>query len=156
MSLGASGYQSSYSNTGKGKLFIEDVVGGLLRFKQQKVWARQLNPENSGVHLSNNTGRLWILGLKTEKDGIIVESKKGAKTEILGGLIYSTSRPKNTPMFLNEDSDVSITIGECNFNSNFYVKLIEEVRNGIKTTLNRGDTPQHCNGSTIPLYTNPK
>jgi len=156
MSLGASGYQSSYSNTGKGKLFIEDVVGGPWLFKQQKVWARQLNPENSGVHLSNNAGNLWILGLKTERDGIVVENKVGAKTEILGGLVYSTSKPKNTPMFLNEDSDVSITIGECNFNSNFYVKLIEEVRNGVKTTLNRGDTPQHCNGSTIPLYTNPK
>ena len=156
MSLGASGNKSSYSNTGEGKLFIEDVVGGPWQFKRQKVWARQLNPENPGTHIANNAGSLWILGLKTEREGILVETKAGAKTEVLGGLIYSTSKPKTTPMFVNENSDVSLTVGECNFNSNFYFKLVEEIRNGVKTTLNRGDTPQNCHGSTIPLYSNTK
>ena len=156
MGLNASGHESSYSNTGEGKLFIEDVVGGPWQFKKQKVWARQINPENSGTHISNNAGNLWILGLKTERDGILVESKAGAKTEILGGFIYSTSKPKTTPMFLIENSVISLTIGECNFNRNFYHNLVKETGNRVKTNLDRGDTLQRCNGSTIPLYTNSK
>lgn len=143
---------ASYSNTGNGKLFIEDVVSGPWKFERQKVWARQINPENQGTHISNNGGTLWMLGLKTERGGILVETKAGAKTEIVGGLIYSTSEPKTTPMFTNENSAVSLTVGECNFNGNFYFNLVKETQNGAIKELNRGDTPQRCNGSVIPLY----
>lgn len=152
MGLAFSGAKASYSNIGKGKLFVEDVVGGPWKFAQQKVWARQLNPENDGTHISNDGGTLWILGLKTERGGILVETKAGAKTEIAGGLIYSTSNPKTTPMFANENSAVSFTVGECNFNRNFYPTLVSEIRNGVMKTLDRGNTPQRCNGSVIPLY----
>ncbi|HEY9782041.1 MAG TPA: glycosyl hydrolase family 28-related protein, partial [Leptolyngbyaceae cyanobacterium] len=152
MGLASSGGKASYSNIGTGKLFVEDVVGGPWTFNRQKVWARQLNPENDGTHISNNGGSLWILGLKTERGGILVETKAGAKTEIAGGFIYSTSTPKTTPMFANENSAVSLTIGECNFNRNFYKTLVSESRNGVLKTLDRGNTPQHCNGSIIPLY----
>ena len=152
MGLASSGGKASYSNIGTGKLFVEDVVGGPWKFNQQKVWARQLNPENDGTHISNNGGSLWILGLKTERGGILVETKAGAKTEIAGGFIYSTSTPKTTPMFANENSAISLTIGECNFNRNFYKILVSESRNGVMKTLDRGSTPQHCNGSIIPLY----
>ena len=152
MGLAFSGGKASYSNIGNGKLFVEDVVGGPWRFARQKIWARQLNPENSGTHISNDGGTLWILGLKTERGGILVETKAGAKTEVAGGLIYSTSTPKTTPMFTNDKSAVSLTIGECNFNSNFYNNLVSEIRNGVIKTLDRGNTPQYCNGSIIPLY----
>ncbi len=152
MSLAPSGGKASYSNIGNGKLFIEDVVGGPWKFERQKIWARQFNAENQGIHISNNAGNLWILGLKTERDGILVDTKAGAKTEIIGGLIYSNSDRKTTPMFTNENSAVSLTIGECNFNRNFYFNLVTETRNGVMKQLNRGDTPQRCNGSAIPLY----
>lgn len=156
MGLGTSGNKASYSNIGDGQLFIEDVVGGPWKFERQRVWARQINPENTGTHISNEAGELWILGLKTEKVGVLVETKAGAKTEILGGLIYSTGKQKTTPMFINVNSDISLTISECNFNGNFYLNLVDQIRNGVKTSLNRGDTPQNCNGSTIPLYTSSK
>ena len=55
-------------------------------------------------------------------------------------------------MFTNKNSAVSLTIGECNFNRNFYFNLVNETRNGVMKELNRGDTPQRCNGSVIPLY----
>lgn len=152
MSLAVSGGKASYSNIGNGKLFIEDVVGGPWKFERQKIWARQFNAENKGVHISNNAGTLWVLGFKTERDGILVDTKAGGKTEIIGGLIYSTSDPKTTPMFTNENSAVSLTIGECNFNRNFYFNLVTETRNGVMKELNRGATPQRCNGSAIPLY----
>ena len=70
----------------------------------------------------------------------------------MGGLIYSTSAPKTTPIFTNENSAVSLTVGECNFNGNFYSSLVSEKQNSVTKTLNRGDTPQRCNGSVIPLY----
>lgn len=152
MGLGSSGGKASYSNIGTGKLFVEDVVGGPWKFNRQKIWARQLNPENDGTHISNNGGSLWILGLKTERGGVLVDTKAGAKTEIAGGFIYSTSTPKTTPMFTTENSAVSFTIGECNFNRNFYQILVSENRNGVMKTLERGNTPQRCNGSVIPLY----
>lgn len=152
MSLAVSGSKASYSNIGVGDLYIEDVVGAPWIFNKQKVWARQINPENKGTHISNNGGTLWILGLKTERGGILVDTKANAKTEILGGFIYSTSEPKLTPMFTNENSAVSLTIGECNYNGNFYSTLISETHAGVKKILNRGDTPQSCNGSVIPLY----
>ncbi len=59
-------------------------------------------------------------------------------------------------MFLIENSVISLTIGECNFNRNFYHNLVKETGNRVKTNLNRGDTLQRCNGSIIPLYTNSK
>jgi Pectate lyase superfamily protein len=153
MGLAASGREASYSNTGTGDLYIEDVVGAPWTFNQQKVWARQINPENNNAtHITNNGGILWILGLKTERGGVLVDTQAGAKTEITGGFVYSTSERKTTPMFTNDNSAVSLTVAECNFNGNFFSTLVSETRNDVTKTLNRGDSPQSCNGSIIPLY----
>ena len=144
---------SNYTNTGTGDLFIEDVSGAPWKFTNQTVWARQINPENdNATHITNTGGTLWILGLKTERGGIIVDTKAGAKTEITGGLIYSTSDPKTTPMFTNDNSSVSLTICECNYNGNHFTTLVSETRDDVRKTLNRGDTPERCGGSVIPLY----
>ena len=51
--LGASGYRNNVSGS---KLFIEDVVGVNWYFKNQKVWARQLNveasPESGSINIA--------------------------------------------------------------------------------------------------------
>lgn len=152
MGLAVSGAKASYSNTGSGNLFLEDVVGGPWKFNNQKVWARQLNPENPTTKILNNGGNFWVLGLKTERGGIIVDTKKGGKTEVAGGFIYSTSKPKKTPMFTNDNSAISISISECNFNGNPFKTLVREIKGSETKILNRGNTPQRCNGSVIPLY----
>jgi hypothetical protein len=41
--------------------FFEDVVTHHLHLNGQKLWARQLNIENQGTHLTNDGGDLWIL-----------------------------------------------------------------------------------------------
>ncbi|MDJ0732788.1 MAG: glycosyl hydrolase family 28-related protein [Nostocaceae cyanobacterium] len=144
---------ANYSNTGSGELYIEDVASGPWTFNQQKVWARQLNVENPTTKITNNGGTLWILGLKTERGGIVVDTKSDGKTEVAGGFIYSTSGPKQTPMFTNQDSSVSLTVSECNFNRNYFTTLVMEKRDRQRKTLNRGDALRNrCNGSTIPLY----
>ena len=71
---------------------MEDASFGPYYFTQQTVWARQLNPENRAEHAINDGGQLWVLGLKTENPGsrgvnpsTILESRNGAKSEVLGG-----------------------------------------------------------------------
>ena len=83
--------------TGTGDVFIEDLCSnpqaGLLMGKQ-RVWARQLNVENEGTHALNDGGTLWVLGLKTERGGTLIETRGGGKTEVLGGFSYTTSAGK--------------------------------------------------------------
>ena len=152
MGLAVSGASSSYVNTGNGNIFIEDVVGSPWEFNNQKVWARQLNPETPTTKIFNHGGDFWVLGLKTEREGIVINTKNGGRTEVVGGFIYSTSKPKNTPMFTNDNSSVSISLSECNFNGNPFKTLVREKKGSNTKILDRGDTPQSCNGSVIPLY----
>jgi hypothetical protein len=141
-----------YENTGSGDIFIEDVVGGSWVFNEQNVWARQLNAEQRTTKITNNGGNLWILGLKTERGGTLIETKNGGKTELVGGFCYATSGPKETPMFINDNSSVSITIGESCFNGNPFMELVKETRGEITKFLKRGESPGRTGGSMLPLY----
>src|SRR6516164_10521390 len=75
-----------------GNVFLEDVSFEPYYFSRENVWAHQLNPENQVEHVLNDGGQLWVLGLKTENPGsqgvnpsTILESRNGAKSEVLGG-----------------------------------------------------------------------
>jgi hypothetical protein len=145
-----------YSNTGTGDLFIEDVVGGPFYFKDQNVWARQLNPEtdtqetDDPAKIVNDGGTLWILGLKTERPGTIIQTTNGGQTEVIGGFIYSTGGEKVDPAFINDESSLSlIGVIERNFNRNPFVTWVEETRNGETHTLPR---EQVFVTSYVPLY----
>jgi len=146
----------SYRNTtGAGRLFIEDIVGGTWVFDRQEVWARQLNPENQGTKIVNNGGKLWILGLKTEKAGTVVETKAGGKTEILGGLLYPVQAvPTEQPAFINHNSSVSVSIAESCYTQDYnYKVIIQEIRDGITKTLPNTAIPKRSVCSfTLPLY----
>lgn len=143
-----------YVNTGFGDLFLQDVgLGGT--FKNQNVWARQLNVETNGTHLTNDGGNLWILGYKTEGGGTLIETKNGGKTELLGGLAYAADG-NLAPMFINNESSVSVSFGEISFNGAPFSVLVRETRNGVTRSLNRGGgAPIRFgnNGSALPLYT---
>ena len=78
---GAEAYRTGTNGTGD--VFIEDVVGRYFHFKNQHLWARQFNPEGDGVHIENDGGTAWILGLKTEGGGPLLDLKHGSKTELL-------------------------------------------------------------------------
>lgn len=141
--------------TGAGALYLEDVVtAGALSLTGQDVWARQLNPEPQGLHLSNDGGRLWVLGLKTERGGVLVDSRPGSATEILGGFVYTTTSPEGAPMFRVEDAEVSISIRETNFGGYYgdWAELVEERQAGETRTLFNTDAPQPAFGSALPLY----
>jgi hypothetical protein len=112
------------------EVFLEDVVGGNFRFRQQKVWARQLNIENEGTHLTNDGGDLWVLGYKTECGGTLEHTLGGGRTEILGGFSYTTTAGKLAPMFVNENSSVRTYFTERCFNGDPFATLVRESRAG--------------------------
>ncbi len=150
-----------YRNTaGVGKLFIENVASlAAYNFKYpQDVWARQLNPEGryvSGAIIYKNGGKLWILGMKTEGLVTVLETTGGARTEMLGGLLYSVGKVgMNVPAFVNNESKQSLIYavtahGGVDYNYNIQV---EETRDGVTKTLLRSDVSTRGYGSLQPSY----
>ncbi len=147
--------------TGTGDIFIENVVSNPFQnwvFNGQNVWARQFNVENEGTHITNNGGNLWILGLKTERGGTLIETTGGGKTELLGGFAYTTtSGPdgrQEAPMFINNESSISITLGEINYGGGVpYTTYVRETRGGVTRNLTADDLPYYMgDGKHIPLY----
>lgn len=142
-----------YSNTGRGDIFIENVVGGPFYFRQQNVWARQLNQETDTqqtqdeAKIINDGGSLWILGLKTERGGTVIKTINQGKTEVLGGFIYSTGGPKVKPAFVNQESSLSLAgVVERNFNNQPFRIWVEAIHGGKSQTLTTKQI------ETVPLF----
>ena len=97
-----------------GRLFIEDVCCGRLALAgSSPVFARQLNTEGAGVRILNDGAPLWVLGLKTEGVGTVVDNRNGARTEVFGGLLYVVRETDGSvPAFRNEASWLSATFVE--------------------------------------------
>ena len=127
-----------------GELFCEDVVTHGLKLKRQRLWARQLNIENEGVHLTNDAGDLWVLGFKTERGGTLLDARGGSRSEILGNFSYTTTAGKLAPMFVNRDSAVFAYFGEVCYNGDPFATLVQETRAGETRTVRRGE------GHTLP------
>ena len=135
----------NYANTstGTGDLFIDDVVfANPVVFRNQNVWARQLNQETNTQQTSddakiiNDGGSLWVLGLKTERPGTIVKTINGGKTEILGAFLYSTGGEKIDPAFINNQSAICLVgLAERSFQDNPIQTWVRETRNGETRTL---------------------
>lgn len=99
-----------------GDVFINDCVGSSVIFKNQNVWARQLNLEsntqsqpNITAKVLNDNARVWILGYKTEDEGTTIKTINGGKTELFGAAHVGSgvSNPDN-PRFITEDSSFSV------------------------------------------------
>jgi hypothetical protein len=126
------------------ELFLEDVVTHGLALKRHRIWARQLNVENEGTHITNDGGTLWVLGYKTERGGTLIATRGGGRTEVLGGLGYTTTAGRLAPMFVNEDSDVFAFFAEVCFNGDPFATLVRETRRGETREVKRGA------GETLP------
>ncbi|PSO81569.1 MAG: hypothetical protein BRC44_04485 [Cyanobacteria bacterium QS_4_48_99] len=135
----------NYANTstGTGDLFIDDVVfANPVVFRNQNVWARQLNQETNTQQTSddakiiNDGGSLWVLGLKTERPGTIVKTINGGRTEVLGAFLYSTGGEKIDPAFINNQSAICLVgLAERSFGGNPIQIWVQETRNGETRTL---------------------
>ncbi|NJL42482.1 MAG: endopolygalacturonase [Pseudanabaena sp. SU_2_4] len=146
--------------TGSGDVFIENVVSNPWQswtFNKQNIWARQFNVENEGTHITNNGGNLWILGLKTERGGTLIDTQGGGKTEVLGCLAYTTTGGPNgnqsSPMFINNESSISISCGEVNHGLPTYKIYVRETIGGVTRNLPASSLTNYVDGGKhIPLY----
>ena len=104
---------SYLSSPGAGNLFLEDVGTGQIAFHAgQSVWARQLDDEYTGTKITN-AGKLWVLGLKTEKSGVVIDTTNGGQTELLGNLIYpSQLMPTDATAFVSTGTRTSYIYAE--------------------------------------------
>jgi hypothetical protein len=131
--------------------FFEDVVTHGLQLAGQRLWARQLNIENEGTHLSNDTGDVWILGYKTERGGTLLETRGSGRSEVLGGFSYTTTAGSLAPMFTSSNSAVWAFFGEVCFNGDPFQTLIRETR-GAETKEVRQDEGGTWPFAGVPLW----
>ena len=139
---------------GGGDLFLENVVADWT-FENGRCWARQFNNERLGTHILNQQATLWILGLKTERGGTLIETQAGGQTELIGGLSYTTNHGKLAPMFVSSDARVSYTIGEVCYTGDPFLQVVRETRMGEVKNFERGAVPlrpSFLQGSQIPLF----
>jgi hypothetical protein len=139
---------------GAGDLYLEDVeLGPLSIVAGQRVWARQLNNEYGGVKIRNAGGELWILGLKTERAGTVIETTAGGRTELLGTLIYPsrpfTAAERSEPAFRSVDAAMSLIFSESVYCTGCgYTLYVEETRAGVTRQLSAAEV-----GGRMPLFT---
>lgn len=129
-----------YEGKGRGDVYIENVVAGPWKFDRQRVWARQLNAENKGTHVSNHGGQLWVLGYKTERGGTLIETTNGGKTQLEGGFSYTTEAGKLAPMFVVNDAAMTASFAEICFNNDPFRHIVRETRDGQTRDLRLGDS----------------
>jgi hypothetical protein len=146
---------------GTGDLFIDDAtVMGAVKFlnPNQHIWARQLNPEGgSEPNVVNRGATLWILGLKTERARTKIETTNGGSTELLGGLIYATTKqdPKEPLFRIDNASAAFVGVVDAFFDRDTYQIWVEETRGKTTKMLKRGEIPGRWtgNGHAMVLYT---
>lgn len=139
-----------------GPLFLADVEGGEgWQFTAgQQVWARQLNAEQTGTKIRNDGADLWILGLKTEVPGTAIQSTAGARTELLGGLLYPAGMiTDGMPAFSSSDAIQSLTVATSAYDqARNYKVLVSATRDGVNEQLTSADVQHRGFGSMITLY----
>lgn len=137
--------------TGKGKLFIEDVIGAPYRITSpQKVWIRQLNAEFGKVPLIENYGgTIWILGLKTEGKVTAIKTVRGT-TELVGALLYPLHNvPADTPAFTNDQGRVALSYA---ISGKKYLVQVQERQGDQWRKLSHNDVPDRGVGSNVSFY----
>ncbi|WP_016871889.1 glycosyl hydrolase family 28-related protein [Fischerella thermalis] len=152
--------QLNLESNGTGDLFIDDATMQKLRFLNpaQNIWARQLNPEGSSeTNVVNNGAKLWILGLKTEKGKIKIDTTNKGFTEVLGGLIYAAGRqdPKEPLFRIVNASAAFVGVADTYFDKDTYQIWVEETRGSKTKKLTRDKVLDRMagNGRVLLLYT---
>lgn len=96
---------------------------------------------------------MWILGLKTERGGILIETLGGGRTELLGGMAYALDLPKENPLFVVKDSAFSATMRETVFDwGKPFTRIVEATQDGQTKILKKGDAPEQLGGTLLPLF----
>lgn len=137
---------------GAGPIFVTNAPAAVhLKRPGQSCWARHLNPEgtsDTGL-VTNNGGKLWIVGTKSEVKGrrFVVENK--GQTVVFGAYEYTTDTVEADdlrPMFLADNAELfAAPVFEVCFHGKPYNVKAEERRSAGS----RGSwTERHCTTGT--------
>ncbi|MGL5857980.1 MAG: glycoside hydrolase family 55 protein [Angustibacter sp.] len=139
--------------TKPGPVFLDDLTSAPLSLTQpHQVWARQLNIEANETMITNTAADLWILGLKTEQAGTVIETSGTGRTELLGGLIYPASQvPQGRPAFvLRDQASMSLSYAVASYvgGTNYRTQIVQ-TRGGTTRSVLSGDLPP---SGRMPLF----
>ena len=123
------------------------------KFVNQKVYARQINPERALVEIINQGGDLTVIGFKTEEEGIGFKTIDGGKTQILGGICCIGACSEN-PIIYNEDSRcLAILSTMINGEGQRFPVAVKDIRSGVEKVLTDNELPKRAMISYfIPCY----
>ena len=143
---------------GSGDIYMEDVSVGTIQMNDQKFWGRQItmSSDTKGPKIQNNGGTIWILGLTARDGNTILQNSNKASAELLGVHVISSDKAKNRPMFINDNSSLSISgLKETLTRGNPFPKIVEESRQGSAIyALSSNDLPKNETGGVMmALYT---
>lgn len=143
--------------TGSGEVYMEDVSVGTIQVNYQKMWGRQITMtgETKGPKIQNNGGTIWILGLTAQDGNTVLQNFNKGSAELIGVHVIASDKAKTRPMFINDNSNLSIEgLRETLTNGNPFPKVIEESRaNSPIYTIGHNDLEQNeFGGIMLPLY----
>lgn len=144
--------------TGNSDIFMEDVSVGTIQLNYHRMWGRQItmNGDTKGPKIQNNGGTLWILGLTARDGNTILQNFNKASAELLGVHAIAGDKAKNSPMFINDNSSLSIAgLKETLLRGNPFQKIVEESRQGSKIYALMGSNQKknESGGTMLALFT---
>ncbi len=160
-----------YANTVPGgDVFLENVRSGAITqnstspnqslsgitFTGQQVWVRYLNVEYRNPDVINDGSKLWLLGIKSEGPGVLLVTKNGGSTELLGAEINvftgGATIPATQPIISNQDSNVSASFATMGPTSQYFQTIVSETQNGTSGSIQYTQLPQRPTIQGLPSY----
>jgi Pectate lyase superfamily protein len=143
-----SGFYAYRSDPGAGDVIVEDVgIEGFTIRAGQHFWAHHINNEaHFSTKLTNDGGRVWIFGMKTEDRFTVIDTKNGGVTEYIGGLIYPATNNNDTGIenvfLVDATSRLSALHSAIVYASiQFYENIVTETKSGQTKTLTAAQSP---------------
>jgi len=146
------------AEVGTGDIYMEDVSVGTIQLNYQKFWGRQItmSGDTKGPKIQNNGGTVWILGLTARDGNTILQNFNKGFAELLGVHVIASDKAKNRPMFINDNSHLSIAgLKETLTRGNPFPKIVEESRQGsaIYSLMGADQEKNESGGAMVTLYT---
>lgn len=143
---------------GVGDVYMEDVAVGTIQLNYQKMWGRQItmSGDTKAPKIQNNGGTIWILGLTARDGNTILQNFNKGFAELLGVHVIASDKAKTRPMFINDNSSLSIAgLKETITRGNPFLKIVEESRMGsaIYPLMGANQEKNEGGGSMVTLYT---
>jgi hypothetical protein len=140
-----------------GALFTESAVGSGWQFRSgQNAYLVQLNTEGKNEHVTAPGANLYILGMKTEDSGRVINMTGNGRLELLGGFFYgSGTQPNSTNAAITlVDSLATLSFRTVAFDpAKDFPVYVSEKRGTDTRTLLRTVAPSSGSSRFVSLYT---